>query len=285
MMGAGRNLLRVLLGGAVAVALTVGCVQTPPAPSSPAPTLATVQASAAATTPAQPTATSLSLIATAAPPTPTPSPSATPSTAPTPTPSPMPTPAPSTSAPPAGPTLATVLAGLTVAPELRTGYKRTLFRLWIDENGNGCDTRKEVLITEAVVPPTVSATCTITGGAWFSKYDDLTFTDASKLDIDHMVPLAEAWDSGAYAWTATRRKNYANDLGVRWALIAVSAASNRSKGDQDPAGWLPPSVGYRCQYLAIWVAIKARWDLTIDPAEKSAIASETACRDTPIPGR
>jgi hypothetical protein len=277
-IGARRDLPRVLLGGALAVGLAVGCVQTPPAPSSPAPSPDTVQSSAAATTPAQPTASPPSLIATGAPPSATPTASATPS------PTATPTPAPSTSAPPAGPTLATVLAGLTVAPELRTGYKRTLFRLWIDENGNGCDTRKEVLITEAVVPPTVSSTCTITGGAWFSKYDDLTFTDAGKLDIDHMVPLAEAWDSGAYAWTATRRKNYANDLGVSWALIAVSAASNRSKGDQDPAEWLPPSVGYRCQYLVIWVAIKARWDLTIDPAEKAASASETACQDTPIPG-
>ncbi|HEX7474251.1 MAG TPA: HNH endonuclease family protein, partial [Candidatus Limnocylindrales bacterium] len=107
--------------------------------------------------------------------------------------------------------------------------------------------------------------------------------DSSKLDIDHVVPLAEAWDSGAYRWDAARRRAFANDLGVSWSLIAVSAASNRSKGDKDPAEWLPPLASYRCQYLAVWVAIKTRWNLAVDAAEKSAIAGETECASTPVP--
>ena len=179
--------------------------------------------------------------------------------------------------------MASVLAGLSVAPERRTGYRRSLFRLWIDADGNGCDTRHEVLIEEAIVAPKVSADCLLTGGTWLSLYDGRTFTDPRKLDIDHVVPLAEAWDSGAYAWDAARRKAFANDLSVSWTLIAVSAASNRSKGDKDPAEWLPPSASYTCQYLAIWVTIKARWHLAVDPAEKTAIASRSDCQATLVP--
>lgn len=184
---------------------------------------------------------------------------------------------------PTEPTLATVLAGLPVAAERRTGYTRTLFRLWIDADGNGCDTRHEVLIAEALSAPTVGPSCALAGGRWLSLYDGLTFTDASKLDIDHVVPLAEAWDSGAWAWDAARRKAFANDLAVTWSLIAVSAASNRSKGDQDPATWLPTRTDYQCRYLAVWVAIKARWQLSVDPAELSAITSRVDCQATPVP--
>jgi hypothetical protein len=116
------------------------------------------------------------------------------------------------------------------------------------------------------------------------QYDRLRFTASSKLDIDHVVPLAEAWDSGAWRWTAARRQAFANDLGKSWVLIAVSAHSNRSKGDRDPSGWMPTSASYTCRYLAVWVAIKARWHLTVDPVEKRAIASFTSCRNTAVPG-
>ena len=142
-----------------------------------------------------------------------------------------------------------MLAGLTVAPEQRTGYQRTKFKLWVDADHDGCDTRKEVLIAEAIVAPRIKAGCTLSGGAWLSLYDRLRFTASSKLDIDHVVPLAEAWDSGAWRWTAARRQAFANDLGKSWVLIAVSAHSNRSKGDRDPAGWMPASASYTCRYL------------------------------------
>ncbi len=196
----------------------------------------------------------------------------------------LPAPAESPTASPTASTLAALVAALPVAAEHRTGYERTLFRLWIDFDHNGCDTRKEVLLAEAVVAPAVGAHCSLTGGAWVSPYDGLRFTSAGKLDIDHVVPLAEAWDSGAWTWTPKRREAYANDLAVPYALIAVSASSNRAKGDQDPAQWLPPLAAFDCTYVVDWVAVKTRWGLSVDPAEHTALATLAAgCTTTPVP--
>jgi hypothetical protein len=168
-------------------------------------------------------------------------------------------------------TLSQLLAMLPTAAEHRTGYDRDLFHHWIDADSDGCNTRYEVLIIEAVTHPTVGSGCTLSGGYWVSLYDGVAFTDPSGMDIDHMVPLAEAWDSGAYAWSAARREDFANDLGVSWSLIAVSASSNRSKGDRDPAEWLPPKSSYLCTYLADWLAVKVRWSLRVDASERSAL--------------
>ncbi|WP_435853758.1 HNH endonuclease family protein [Streptomyces misionensis] len=175
------------------------------------------------------------------------------------------------------------LAELPVRQEDRTGYERSKFKHWIDADHDGCNTRAEVLKAEAVVAPVQGARCTLTEGEWYSPYDDHYITGPRGLDIDHLVPLAEAWDSGAYAWTASVREAYANDLGDDRALIAVSAASNRSKADQDPTTWLPPAAGYRCTYLTDWVADKTRWGLTIDTAEHDALADQLShCPNTPI---
>jgi hypothetical protein len=170
--------------------------------------------------------------------------------------------------------LAALLALLRVAPEDRTGYQRSLFVLWIDADGDGCDTRREVLIAEAVVAPTVGPGCSLTGGRWLSAYDGLTFTDIADLQIDHVVALAEAWDSGASSWTPARREDYANDLGEPWPLIAVSAASNQSKSDNDPADWLPPARADECPFISAWIATKARWNLNVDPREHDALAAD-----------
>jgi hypothetical protein len=86
-----------------------------------------------------------------------------------------------------------------------------------------------------------------------------------------MVPLAEAGDSGASAWTAARRQAYANDLDVPRGLVAVTAKSNRSKSDQDPAEWMPPAPDAECQYLSDWVSTKLRWGLAADTAEVAAL--------------
>ena len=181
-------------------------------------------------------------------------------------------------------TLAQLLALLPTAAENRTGYSRDLFHLWIDADHDGCNTRYEVLIAEAVVTPSVGASCSLSGGSWLSLYDNVAFTDPSGMDIDHMVPLAEAWDSGAYGWTASRREAFANDLDVTWSLIAVSASSNRSKGDRDPAEWLPPASSYWCTYLADWLAVKVRWSLSVDSMERAAIQSDIgACPYTRRP--
>ncbi|SCG74531.1 HNH endonuclease family protein [Micromonospora coxensis] len=169
--------------------------------------------------------------------------------------------------------LTTAVAGLPVATEIRTGYSRDLFRHWIDADGDGCHTRNEVLLAEAVSAPTVSGTCTLSGGRWYSYYDNAYWTLTGDLDIDHMVPLAEAWDSGARTWTSSRRQAYANDLGDSRPLIAVTDNVNQAKGDQDPATWLPPYASARCRYVNEWVATKIRWRLTVDNAEKSALTS------------
>ena len=109
-----------------------------------------------------------------------------------------------------------------------------------------------------------------------SWYDGLIFTVPSGLDIDHVVPLHEAWMSGAWSWTALKRTHYANDVGLSWSLDAVSAHANRSKGDRDPAHWLPTrSV---CAYAIHWVAIKYRWRLTVDAAEKATLTRLLAGR-------
>jgi hypothetical protein len=169
--------------------------------------------------------------------------------------------------------LTTAVAGLPVATEVRTGYSRDLFPHWIDADGDGCNTRNEILLAEAVSAPTVSGTCTLSGGRWYSYYDNAYWTLTSDLDIDHMVPLAEAWDSGARNWTTSRRRAYANDLGDHRALAAVTDNVNQAKGDRDPATWMPPYASARCRYINEWVAVKIRWRLTVDSVEKSALTS------------
>src|SRR5689334_1939203 len=103
--------------------------------------------------------------------------------------------------------LRTAVSSLPVATEVRTGYSRDLFPLWIDADGDGCNTRYEVLIAEAVTTPTVGSGCSLSGGRWFSYYDGATWTAPSDVDIDHLVPLAEAWDSGARNWTTAQRQS------------------------------------------------------------------------------
>ncbi len=170
-----------------------------------------------------------------------------------------------------------LLARLTTAAERPAGYDRALFVLWVDADHDGCDTREEVLIAESRTTAHTGTGCAVSG-SWRSAYDGLTTTTASKFDIDHVVPLKEAWDSGAYGWTAARRQSYANDLGDSRSLRAVSAASNRSKGDKDPAQWLPPLKSFRCTYATDWVVVKVRWRLTVDSAERAALRGLlTAC--------
>ncbi|MFG2785963.1 HNH endonuclease family protein [Streptomyces prunicolor] len=175
------------------------------------------------------------------------------------------------------------LAALPVQTESRAGYERAKFKHWTDADKDGCNTRAEVLKAEAVAAPAQGPNCVLTGGSWYSPYDDRYLDSASKLDVDHLVPLAEAWDSGASQWTPKERELYANDLDDERDLIAVSAASNRSKADKDPGEWLPPYAGYRCQYGTDWVADKTRWGLSIDPIERDALAQQLAgCPDRPI---
>ena len=173
------------------------------------------------------------------------------------------------------------LDALTLADEQRDGYVRTAFRHWVDADKDGCNTRQEVLIAESLEQPEAGARCTIAGGRWLSLYDNLEFTDPTRLDIDHLVPLAEAWDSGASTWTAAERQAYANDLGDPRSLVGVTDNVNQAKGDPDVAEWLPQYD--RCRYLREYVAVKHRWRLTVDSAEKSAMKSLAAtCTNSTI---
>ncbi|MER6611179.1 HNH endonuclease family protein [Streptomyces sp. NPDC000927] len=182
-----------------------------------------------------------------------------------------------------GLSLAEAIAKIPAADEVRDGYKRDSFKHWIDEDHDSCSTRNEVLIAEAVKKPEQGTRCALTGGEWLSYYDEVTVTDAKKLDIDHMVPLAEAWDSGASAWDADRRMRYANDLDAERSLVAVTAKTNRSKADKDPAEWMPPAKSAKCTYLADWTATKLRWKLTADDKERTALEKlATDCPDTVV---
>lgn len=180
-------------------------------------------------------------------------------------------------------TLAELLEALVVAPEHLDGYDRDLFPHWTDDDGDGCNTRREVLIAQAIVPPTVTGSCQLTGGRWLSPFDGVEIDDASGVQIDHLVALAEAWYSGAHAWTTDRRERFANDIEVPWVLVATSPAYNTSKGSSDPAEWLPPLRSARCRYVEAWIGTKVRWSLRVDPVEKAALdALVLACPDSRV---
>ena len=168
-----------------------------------------------------------------------------------------------------------LLDRLRVAPEgPRTGYSRDLFPLWIDADGDRCDTREEVLIAESLTPAQVDPfSCKVVAGDWLSVYDGVTTEQPGDLDIDHVVALAEAWDSGASGWDLARRQAFANDLDHPEALIAVTASSNRSKGDRDPAEWRPPRPEAGCDFGTTWATVKVVWDLSADAAEVEALRS------------
>ncbi|MEF2528396.1 DUF1524 domain-containing protein [Streptomyces globosus] len=163
------------------------------------------------------------------------------------------------------------LASLTVAPPgTMAGYSRSRFTHWA-EQGDRCDTRETVLRRDGqdVIR---DAECRAVTGTWRSLYDGAVVTEAAEVDIDHIVPLAEGWRSGASAWDAARRKEFANDL-RRPQLLAVSAASNRSKGDQAPDRWQPPDRSSWCQYGRAWTTVKAAYGLTATEDEKRMLGT------------
>ena len=178
---------------------------------------------------------------------------------------------PALATPPSIPSKATAQAelnALTVSTEgSMTGYTRELFPHWTTVGG--CSTRETVLKRDGsgVV---VGSDCYPTSGSWYSQYDGVTLTSASSVDIDHVVALAEAWRSGASSWSTSTRQAFANDLN-RPQLIAVSASSNRSKGDQDPSTWKPTRTSYHCTYSRMWIRSKYAWGLRLQSAEKSAV--------------
>ncbi|GHH71111.1 HNH endonuclease family protein [Promicromonospora soli] len=160
------------------------------------------------------------------------------------------------------------LDALTVQAESSSDtYDRDLFPHWITVDG--CTTRETVLQRDGDGVE-VGSDCYPTSGSWYSEWDGETRTAPSDLDIDHVVALSEAWHSGASEWTTDRRQDFANDLDGP-QLIAVTAESNRSKSDNDPAEWVPPLASSHCAYAKMWIHTKYRWDLTLDTAEKASL--------------
>jgi hypothetical protein len=147
------------------------------------------------------------------------------------------------------------------------GYRRDRFTHWRKAGAN-CDVRDTVLARDGENVQLNG--CNVVAGRWHSRYDDRTLTDPSLVDIDHMVPLAEAWRSGADEWDDARRADFANDL-KRPQLIAVSASANRAKGDQDPSLWKPANRDYWCRYAQDWIAVKHFWRLSVTTGERAAL--------------
>ncbi|RXZ47581.1 DUF1524 domain-containing protein [Agromyces fucosus] len=160
-----------------------------------------------------------------------------------------------------------------MATDSTVPYNRDLFAEGIDVDGDGCNTRREVLQAESLVPVTITSGCTITAGEWFSWYEGVTQTDPTTLEMDHLVALKEAWISGAHAWTNEQRSDYANDLDIDATLTVVTGAQNSAKSAYDPTSWVPSHQPSLCKYVSDWVTVKYRWNLTVDTAEHASIQS------------
>ncbi len=161
------------------------------------------------------------------------------------------------------------------APIIDYAYNRDDYLAsWGDFDGDCIDTRHEVLAIESIIMPTFTEDgCRVVAGLWQDPYTGESFTDPGELDIDHLVPLKEAHDSGAKFWQQESKRAFANDVVIADALIAVDAGANRSKGADDPARWLPPNSEYHCEYVRDWVAVKNAYGLDFDAEEVAAIES------------
>jgi hypothetical protein len=170
------------------------------------------------------------------------------------------------------------LAGLSVkgrAP--RTGFEREKFGpAWADVDRNGCDTRNDILKRDLRDEEFKSGThdCIVLSGVLEDPYSGKTITfkrgqdTSSAVQIDHLVPLSDAWQKGAQQWTAAKRKEFANDP---LNLLAVDGPLNGQKSDSDAATWLPPRRSYRCAYIARQVDVKAKYEVWVTSAEKDAM--------------
>ncbi|KAI9369553.1 hypothetical protein BJX61DRAFT_137087 [Aspergillus egyptiacus] len=160
------------------------------------------------------------------------------------------------------------LSALTVSSGSDSGYDRDLFPHWSSQ-GDNCNTREIVLERDGDGVETGSD-CYPTSGSWYSEYDGETWSQASDVDIDHVVPLANAWKSGASEWTTEEREAFANDLDIP-QLIAVTDNVNQEKSDAGPEEWLPPLDSYHCTYAKMWTTVKYTYGLTVTSEEKSAL--------------
>ena len=155
----------------------------------------------------------------------------------------------------------------------KTGYSRAAFTHWSDLNRDGCDSRNEILKRDLtqIVFKTGTRDCKVISGQLLDPFSGKTLifsSSKSTVDIDHLVSLSNAWQTGAAYFDKKTRESLANDP---LNLLAVDAKLNRQKGDGDAATWLPPLKSFRCKYVAIQVAVKAKYLLWVTSAEREAI--------------
>ena len=170
----------------------------------------------------------------------------------------------------------------------KTGYTRAQFgAAWKDVDGNGCDTRNDILKRDLVDIIYKSGSCVIASGVLSDPYSGTTIqfergvATSSEVQIDHVVALSDAWQKGAFAWTVAKRTSLANDP---LELLAVDGPLNGQKSDGDAATWLPPNKAYRCPYVARQIAVKSKYGLWVTQAEKDAMAKILAtCPNQLIP--
>jgi hypothetical protein len=179
-------------------------------------------------------------------------------------------PAPSPSAQLAGVSAVGLLHQLAIRPERAHGYRAHAFRGWTHRGSGRCSTRELVLRRDGRPPPGAGARCG-SRGPWWSSYDVKRLRRADAVRIDRTVSLRDAWASGARRWTTKSRNRFANDLGYRFSLVTASPRSVRHKGVSDPASWMPRAKGFRCSYAKHFIAVKWRWRLTTDRAERRTL--------------
>lgn len=146
-------------------------------------------------------------------------------------------------------------------------YNREDWPHWIDADHDCQDTRAELLIATSKVPVKFrnEKRCSVVSGEWYDPYSGKTWTKASDLDLDHVVPLKWAHTHGAANWPKSQKRVFANDLNN---LIPVEDNLNQAKSDKGPSGWMPPNHAYRCEYLARFVAVVVEYRLQTTPVEK-----------------
>jgi len=150
------------------------------------------------------------------------------------------------------------------------------FGSWVKnkKSGDCFNTRNKVLVREntGTIVLKESNKCSVATGEWIDVYSGRTMTDAqAEIQIDHMVPLKEAYTSGAFKWTFKERCLYGNYLGYRNHLVAVSGEENNEKSAKTPEDYMPSNPAYQCEYLKDWLKIKSIWGLSLAPEEMKAI--------------
>ena len=158
-------------------------------------------------------------------------------------------------------------------PHVGTKYDRSEWKHWVDSDRDCQDTRQEVLIIESLEPVVFenSDQCRVARGKWQGSFTSQTFDNPADLDVDHLVPLANAHNSGGWSWDAATKLNFANDLSYPHHLIAVDSSANRSKGAKSPDQWLPVNQSFHCEYVVSWINIKSTWNLSVTSSEFKAL--------------